>query len=161
MNRAILFDSPFLLGFEHTRALIERAAKAASESYPPYNVEDAGEGRVRITLAVAGFPPEQLHVVVEDNQLTVAGRRDGEAQGADDRAFLHRGIAARGVLADVRSGRWDGGRGRRAGARFAARRSCSAGAGPTHQAGSNTDGWLNRAVAQTLRNQEGGGHDDA
>ena len=98
MNRAILFDSPFLLGFEHTRALIERAAKAASESYPPYNVEDAGEGRVRITLAVAGFPPEQLHVVVEDNQLTVAGRRDGEAQGADDRAFLHRGIAARGFL---------------------------------------------------------------
>jgi HSP20 family molecular chaperone IbpA len=98
MNRTILFDSPFLLGFEHTRALIERAAKAASESYPPYNVEDAGEGRVRITLAVAGFPPEQLHVVVEDNQLTVAGRRDGEAQGADDRAFLHRGIAARGFL---------------------------------------------------------------
>jgi HSP20 family molecular chaperone IbpA len=98
MNRAILFDSPFLLGFEHTRTLIERAAKAASESYPPYNVEDAGEGRVRITLAVAGFPPEQLHVVVEDNQLTVAGRRDGEAQGADDRAFLHRGIAARGFL---------------------------------------------------------------
>jgi HSP20 family molecular chaperone IbpA len=98
MNRAILFDSPFLLGFEHTRVLIERAAKAASESYPPYNVEDAGEGHVRITLAVAGFPPEQLHVVVEDNQLTVAGRRDGEAQGADDRAFLHRGIAARGFL---------------------------------------------------------------
>jgi HSP20 family molecular chaperone IbpA len=98
MNRAILFDSPFLLGFEHTRALIERAAKAASEGYPPYNVEDAGDGRVRITLAVAGFPPEQLQVVVEDNQLTVAGRRDGEAKDADDRAFLHRGIAARGFL---------------------------------------------------------------
>jgi HSP20 family molecular chaperone IbpA len=98
MNRAILFDSPFLLGFEHTRTLIERAAKAASESYPPYNVEDAGEGRVRITLAVAGFPPDQLQVVVEDNQLTVAGRRDGEAKDADDRAFLHRGIAARGFL---------------------------------------------------------------
>jgi HSP20 family molecular chaperone IbpA len=98
MNRAILFDSPFLLGFEHTRALIERAAKAASESYPPYNVEDTGDGRVRITLAVAGFPPEQLHVVVEDNQLTVAGRRDGEAKDPDDRAYLHRGIAARGFL---------------------------------------------------------------
>jgi HSP20 family molecular chaperone IbpA len=99
MNRAIFFDSPFLLGFEHTRSLIERAAKAASESYPPYNVEDSGDGRVRITLAVAGFPPDQLHVVVEDNQLTVAGRKDGEAtKDADDRAFLHRGIAARGFL---------------------------------------------------------------
>ncbi|HLI65885.1 MAG TPA: Hsp20 family protein [Caulobacteraceae bacterium] len=99
MNRTtILFDSPFLLGFEHTRALIERAAKAAGESYPPYNVEDTGEGRVRITLAVAGFSPDQLSVVVEDNQLTVAGRKDGEVKEADDRAFLHRGIAARGFL---------------------------------------------------------------
>src|SRR6202046_4412413 len=105
MNRSVLFDSPFLLGFEHTRTLIERAAKAAAESYPPYNVEDAGEGRVRITLAVAGFAPDQLAVTVEDNQLTVAGRKDGESRSGDDRAFLHRGIAARGftrsfVLAD-------------------------------------------------------------
>jgi HSP20 family molecular chaperone IbpA len=55
MNRSILFDSPFLLGFEHTRSLIERAAKAAAESYPPYNVEDRGDDGIRITLAVAGF----------------------------------------------------------------------------------------------------------
>ena len=40
MNRTLLFDSPFLLGFEHTRMLVERAAKAAAEGYPPYNVED-------------------------------------------------------------------------------------------------------------------------
>lgn len=101
MNRTILFDSPFLLGFEHTRSLIERAAKAANESYPPYNVEDAGDGRLRITLAVAGFSPEQLSVSVEDNQLVVSGRRGGEGEdGAreGDRAFLHRGIAARSFL---------------------------------------------------------------
>ena len=42
-TRTILFDSPFLLGFDHTRALIDRAAKAAAESYPPYNVEQIGE----------------------------------------------------------------------------------------------------------------------
>ena len=103
MTRTLLFDSPFLLGFEHTRSLIERAAKAAAESYPPYNVEDVGEGRVRITLAVAGFTPDQLQVTVEDNQLTVAGRKDGEVRSSDEasadgRAFLHRGIAARGFL---------------------------------------------------------------
>jgi HSP20 family molecular chaperone IbpA len=97
MNRTtILFDSPFLLGFEHTRALVERAAKAAPEGYPPYNVEEAGEGRVRITLAVAGFAPEQLQVTVEDNQLTVAGRKDIDGRPGDERAYLHRGIAARG-----------------------------------------------------------------
>ena len=30
MNRNVIFDSPFLLGFEHTRTLIERAAKAGN-----------------------------------------------------------------------------------------------------------------------------------
>ncbi|WP_309605666.1 Hsp20 family protein [Phenylobacterium sp.] len=102
MNRSVLFDSPFLLGFEHTRGLIERAAKAAAESYPPYNVEDRGDGGLRITLAVAGFAPDQLEVTVEDRQLTIAGRReggrrDGGTAPAED-AFLHRGIAARGFI---------------------------------------------------------------
>lgn len=95
MNRALLFDSPFLLGFDHTRALIERAAKAAGEGYPPYNVEELGEGRVRITLAVAGFSAAQLEVTLEDNQLNIAGKRDGPE---GERAYLHRGIAARGFL---------------------------------------------------------------
>jgi HSP20 family molecular chaperone IbpA len=102
MNRSVLFDSPFLLGFEHTRGLIERAAKAAAESYPPYNVEDRGDGGIRITLAVAGFTPDQLEVSVEDRQLTVAGRREDGAGRTGDAgrgdAFLHRGIAARGFI---------------------------------------------------------------
>ncbi len=103
MNRSIVFDSPFLLGFEHTRSLIERAAKAASEGYPPYNVEDRGDGALRITLAVAGFTPETLQVTLEDRQLTIAGRREDAGKGEE--AYLHRGIAARGfvrsfVLAD-------------------------------------------------------------
>jgi HSP20 family molecular chaperone IbpA len=97
MNRSVLFDSPFLLGFEHTRSLIERAAKAAAESYPPYNVEDRGDGGLRITLAVAGFSPDQLEVTVEDRQLTVMGRRDGNAATPED-VYLHRGIAARGFI---------------------------------------------------------------
>jgi HSP20 family molecular chaperone IbpA len=99
MTRTILFDSPFLLGFEHTRDLIERAAKAASESYPPYNVEQTDDGGVRITLAVAGFSPDQLQVTVEGGQLVVAGRREAvEGRPEVDRAYLHRGIAARGFL---------------------------------------------------------------
>ena len=102
MTRTILFDSPFLLGFERTRDLIERAAKAAGDSYPPYNVQAIGEDGVRITLAVAGFSADQLSVNVEGVQLTVAGRKEGEDA---ERAFLHRGIAARNfsrtfVLAD-------------------------------------------------------------
>jgi HSP20 family molecular chaperone IbpA len=103
MNRTIVFDSPFLLGFDHTRSLIERVSKAAGEGYPPYNVEDSGDGRVRITIAVAGFTSDQLGVTVEDNHLTITGRREPDSSG--ERSYLHRGIAARGfvrsfVLAD-------------------------------------------------------------
>jgi HSP20 family molecular chaperone IbpA len=97
MTRTVLFDSPFLLGFEHTRNLIERAAKAAAESYPPYNVEERGDGGLRITLAVAGFAPDQLDVSIEDRQLVVLGKRDGAAARPED-AYLHRGIAARGFI---------------------------------------------------------------
>lgn len=102
-TRTLLFDSPFLLGFDHTRALIDRAAKAAAESYPPYNVEQIGDAGVRISLAVAGFAPEELAITLDGRQLTIAGKRDDAGKG--EQAFLHRGIAARGfvrnfVLAD-------------------------------------------------------------
>ena len=103
MSRSVFVDSPFLLGFEHTRSLIDRAAKIAAEGYPPYNVEAIGEDAVRITLAVAGFAPEQLSVTVEGRQLVISGKREGEP--GQDASYLHRGIAARGftrafVLAD-------------------------------------------------------------
>lgn len=93
-TRTLVFDSPLLLGFEHTRALLERAAKAA-DGYPPYNVEQLDGGGVRITLAVAGFSADQLAVQVEGGQLMVAGRREGDERPGEG-AFLHRGIAARG-----------------------------------------------------------------
>ena len=56
-------------------------------------------------MAVAGFAPDQLQVSVEHNQLLVTGRREGEGEGREGSAYLHRGIAARGfqrtfVLAD-------------------------------------------------------------
>ncbi|WP_292063421.1 Hsp20 family protein [Brevundimonas sp. UBA7664] len=103
-TRTILFDSPFLLGFDHTRALIDRAARAAADSYPPYNVEQRGELSVRISLAVAGFGPDDLVITLEGRQLTIAGKRE-PAPDQSDQAFLHRGIAGRGfvrsfVLAD-------------------------------------------------------------
>lgn len=102
-TRTLLFDSPFLLGFDHTRALIDRAAKAAAESYPPYTVEQIGDAGVRISLAVAGFAPDELAITLDGRQLTIAGKRDDAGRG--EQAFLHRGIAARGfvrnfVLAD-------------------------------------------------------------
>ncbi|MFW2342110.1 Hsp20 family protein [Brevundimonas sp.] len=101
-TRTVLFDSPFLLGFDHTRSLIDRAARAASEAYPPYNVEQRGDAAVRITLAVAGFAPDDLSITLEGRQLTISGKRDGADKGGAgsgaENAYLHRGIAARGFL---------------------------------------------------------------
>ena len=91
MNRNSTFNSPFLLGFEHLERLLERTAKSAGDAYPPYNIEDAGGERLRITLAVAGFSREELAVTVEDNQLVIRGKQ----VESKDKNFLHRGIAAR------------------------------------------------------------------
>ena len=91
MNRTVYFNSPFLLGFEHLERLLERTAKAAGDGYPPYNIEQSGEDRLRITLAVAGFSREELNVTVEDRQLFIRGKQSE----TNDRNFLHRGIAAR------------------------------------------------------------------
>lgn len=91
MNRTVYFNSPFLLGFEPLERLLERTAKSAGDAYPPYNIEQNGDDKLRITLAVAGFSREELNVTVEDRQLLIRGKQSE----ANDRNFLHRGIAAR------------------------------------------------------------------
>jgi len=92
MTKLTFGAHPFLLGFDQLERLVERTAKAGSEGYPPFNIEQSGENAYRITLAVAGFREEDLAITVEDRQLVVRGR-----QAEDDaaRVYLHRGIAAR------------------------------------------------------------------
>lgn len=91
MTRTVLFNSPYLLGFENLERLLERMAKIAGDGYPPYNIEEFGPDSLRITLAVAGFSRDELNVVVEDNQLVIRGKQTDST----DKTFLHRGIAAR------------------------------------------------------------------
>ena len=96
MSRQSPFAHPFLLGFDEIEQALDRVTKAASDGYPPYNIEriprrEGEPERLRILLAVAGFTPDQLDVQVEENQLVVRGRQLEERS----REFLHRGIAAR------------------------------------------------------------------
>ena len=91
MNKSVIFNSPFLLGFEHLERLLERTAKSAGDGYPPYNIEQSSEDALRITLAVAGFSREELAVTVEGRQLVIRGKQ----VEANEKTFLHRGIAAR------------------------------------------------------------------
>ena len=91
MSMLSLFNSPLLLGFDHFERALDRVSKVSAEGYPPYNVEQVGDNRLRITLAVAGFSADELSVQIEDDQLVIRGRQAEQA----DRVYLHRGIAAR------------------------------------------------------------------
>ena len=93
MSRPGPFGNAYCLGFDEVERTLERIAKASPEAYPPVNVEEPTEGRLRITVAVAGFAPEQLTVTLSDRELTIKGERP---QPDDTRVYLHKGIAARG-----------------------------------------------------------------
>ena len=91
------------IGFDRLARLVDTASEAAATpAYPPYNIEKTGDDSYRLTMAVAGFGPENLEIVVKDNTLVVTGRVADEATKGE---VLHRGIAGRAferrfVLAD-------------------------------------------------------------
>jgi HSP20 family molecular chaperone IbpA len=93
MTRLSLFNSPLLLGFDHFERTLDRVSKMPAEGYPPYNIEQVDEERLRITLAVAGFSEDELSIRLEGNQLVVRGKQRDDA--GTDRVFVHRGIATR------------------------------------------------------------------
>ena len=92
------------IGFDRLARLMDTAASAGeAPSYPPYNIEKTGEDTYRLTMAVAGFRPEELDLVVKDNTLVVSGKVNNEAPKSGE--MLYRGIAGRAferrfVLAD-------------------------------------------------------------
>ena len=79
------------VGFDRLFNLLEAGARE-DDGHPPFDILKDGEDSYRITLAVAGFRPEDIEVVAQQNQLTVTGKR-AEDNGKGD--YLHRGIAAR------------------------------------------------------------------
>ena len=81
------------IGFDRLFQMLDQSTGFDSEStYPPYNIERTGENAYRITLAVAGFSPEELKIEVKEQTLSVSGEKASEANG---KTYLHRGIAAR------------------------------------------------------------------
>jgi molecular chaperone IbpA len=81
------------IGFDRLFNMLDQATGFDNESsYPPYNIERTGENAYRITLAVAGFTPEELKLEVKEQTLTVSGEKAAET---GEKTYLHRGIAAR------------------------------------------------------------------
>ena len=82
------------VGFDHLFDLLEKQARNnGGDNYPPFNIERRDEDAYRITLAVAGFRPEDLDITAQQNLLVVQGRKREEMPEGD---MLHIGIANRG-----------------------------------------------------------------
>jgi hypothetical protein len=55
------------VGFDRIADLMDRALTAdVQPTYPPYNIEKTAEDAYRISIAVAGFSPDELSVEVKD-----------------------------------------------------------------------------------------------
>ena len=91
------------IGFDRLARLVDNAsANTEASGYPPYNIERVTDDTYRLTVAVAGFRPEELDIIVKDNTLVVTGRPSTPGQQNE---VLYRGIAGRAferrfVLAD-------------------------------------------------------------
>ena len=79
------------IGFDRLFDLVETAQRMGEDHYPPYNIERLAEDRYQITLAVAGFSPDEISITAEQNVVTIEGNKVDKA----DREFLYRGISAR------------------------------------------------------------------
>ena len=83
------------VGFDRLFDLIENNARLQQvDNYPPYNIERLDEDRYRVTVAVAGFKPEEIDITAQQNLLQISGRK-ADAEEGDRPQFLHLGIATR------------------------------------------------------------------
>ena len=79
------------VGFDRLFDLLDHAGRGET-NWPPYNIERLGEDQYRITMAVAGFAPDDIELVQQQSSLFVSGQKRGSDE---DKQYLHRGIATR------------------------------------------------------------------
>jgi molecular chaperone IbpA len=92
------FDIPaihkFGIGFDNMfDELMRVSAQHSSTNYPPYNVVQINEDEYMISMAVAGFGPDNLSVTKEKNFLIIEGRQNPTDDVEPN--YLHHGISAR------------------------------------------------------------------
>lgn len=81
------------VGFDRLARMLDEASSFEAPSYPPYNIEKLADDEYRITMAVAGFAPEDITIEVKGSALTVSGKKAEKAEAKSE--FLHQGIASR------------------------------------------------------------------
>jgi molecular chaperone IbpA len=79
------------IGFDRIFDLLDETQHTVEDHYPPYNIERLGEDRYQISLALAGFTPDEISLTAEQNVLIVEGRKSDDYK----RDYLYRGISAK------------------------------------------------------------------
>jgi molecular chaperone IbpA len=81
------------IGFDRFASMLDHAlrSESAPAGYPPYNIEMLEDEKYTITVAVAGFSQEEIDIQVENNVLTIHGKKSDNVE----RNFLYQGIANR------------------------------------------------------------------
>jgi molecular chaperone IbpA len=80
------------VGFDRLFNLLDESSRWTGEdNYPPYNIERTGEDHYQISLALAGFSPEDVVITAEQNVVTVEGRKAEKG----NRQYLYQGISSR------------------------------------------------------------------
>jgi molecular chaperone IbpA len=81
------------VGFDPLFDLLDQTARVEPmTNWPPYNIEKLGEDQYRITMAVAGFSPDEIELTQHESTLLVTGNKHSEPEATQ---YLHRGIATR------------------------------------------------------------------
>ena len=80
------------VGFDRLFDMLENGiTNQMADTYPPFDLQQQGDDRYRISIAVAGFRPEEIDITAQQNLLIVSGRK-GEQ---NERNYIHRGIGGR------------------------------------------------------------------
>ncbi|WFU60049.1 Hsp20 family protein [Bradyrhizobium pachyrhizi] len=85
--------SPFWrssVGFDRLFDLVNNATND-SDNYPLYDIARTGENQYQITLALAGFSPEEITITAEPSTLIVEGREPNKG----NRDYLYQGVSLR------------------------------------------------------------------
>jgi molecular chaperone IbpA len=81
------------VGFDRLFDMLDHATRVEPmPNWPPYNIEKVGDDQYVITMAVAGFSPDEVELTQKENTLLITGQKNGADDG---KQYLHRGIATR------------------------------------------------------------------
>ena len=77
------------VGFDRLFDLIDSSVRP---DWPPYNIEKNGENQYRISMAIAGFAPDEIELIQQGNTLLITGQKKTETKHQE---MLHQGLASR------------------------------------------------------------------